>query len=272
MLCLNVKYVIISIAITITAVAAVFWLDGRFSGDARPAAPDAPAAAQAAAPAGEVEEFAMVKKVQRKRRTPGAKAQRGSRRPAAAIDPAAFAEDGDDDDVPPEERKRLDAIEEALDHDDFKALAALAAEIQNSAGAEVRSEYVDALGVFGEKALIELLPFMADPDADIAENARDQWTMALSEVENEQKKCKYIESAMRILTDSDTLDTMMTELNDCDDRIAVQTIVDILASGTKQAVAAAKEQYEFVTGEEYVDFATAEKWLRENYVPDEAAD
>lgn len=169
----------------------------------------------------------------------------------------------------PEDRKRMLAIEAAAENEDFAALAALALDVQNSTNSEVRSELVDNLGTYGKKALLELMPFMADPDPDIAENARDQWTMALSEIDSEKSKCKYIESAMGILTDEDTLSSMMTELAGCDDRLAIQTIVNVIASGTKQAVSAAKEQYEFITGEEYSDFAAAENWLQENYEPDE---
>lgn len=173
------------------------------------------------------------------------------------------------DDMAPEDEKRMDAISDALDEDNFAAVTALIADVQTSTNADVRSEMVDALGTFGKKALVELLPFMADPDPDVAENARDQWTMALGEITNERSKCKYIESAMGILTDEDALDSMMTELADCDDRLAIQTIVNVIATGTSQAVAAAKEQYEFITGEEYTNIADAEAWLQENYEPEE---
>lgn len=172
-------------------------------------------------------------------------------------------------DMAPEDEKRMDAISDAMDEDNFTAVVALIPDVQTSTNAEVRSEMVDALGSFGKKALVELLPFMADPDSDVAENARDQWTMALSDVSNERSKCKYIEAAMGILTDEDALDSMMTELTDCDDYLAIQTIVNIISSGTPQAVAAAKEQYEFITGEEYTNIADAETWLQENYEPDE---
>ena len=172
-------------------------------------------------------------------------------------------------DMSPEDEKRMDAISDAMDEDDFTAVTALIADVQTSTNAEVRSEMVDALGSFGKKALVELLPFMADPDPDVAENARDQWTMALSDITSERSKCKYIEAAMGILTDEDALDSMMTELTDCDDRLAIQTIVNVISSGTPQAVAAAKEQYEFITGEEYTNIADAEAWLQENYEPAE---
>lgn len=178
------------------------------------------------------------------------------------------AEEVDDDDMSLEDEKRMEAISDALDKDEYKAVAALIADVQSSTNAEVRTELVDALASFGANGLVDLLPFMADPDPEVAENARDQWAMALSDVTSEKTKCKYIESAMRILTDEDSLESMMTELTDCDDRLAIQTIVNIVASGTPQAVAAAKEQYEFITGEEYTNIADAETWLKENYEPE----
>lgn len=179
------------------------------------------------------------------------------------------AEVVEDEDMSPEDQKLMDAIYEAMGGENYAAVTSLISDVQASANPAVRSELVDALGSFGKKALVELLPFMADPDPDIAESARDQWTMALSDVTNEKTKCRYIESATGILTDDDCLDAMMTELTDCDDRLAIQTIVNIISSGTPQAVAAAKEQYEFITGEEYTNVADAEAWLQENYEPEE---
>ena len=43
----------------------------------------------------------------------------------------------------------------------------------------------------------------------------------------------------------------------------------IEAGGSENGIAKAKETYEFVTGEEFVDRAAAEKWLAEEYEPPE---
>ena len=53
-----------------------------------------------------------------------------------------------------------------------------------------------------------------------------------------------------------------------DEKLAVNSLLRIIeAGGSEQGIAKAKETYEFVTGDEFVDRATAEKWLREEYKP-----
>lgn len=170
------------------------------------------------------------------------------------------------DDLSPDDKRRMLAIDSALDEDDLEALLKALPDAAASTNAEVRSDLVDALGWFGKKAMLDLMPFMADADEDVRQSAIDNWNMALSDINSEKQKCSYIESAMTVLTDEDALDTMITELMDCDDRLAVQTIVNIISSGTKEAVKAAKEQYEFQTGEEYTTIEAAETWLQENYL------
>ena len=41
----------------------------------------------------------------------------------------------------------------------------------------------------------------------------------------------------------------------------------IEGGGSAQGIAKAKETYEFVTGDEFVDRAAAEKWIAEEYEP-----
>ena len=69
---------------------------------------------------------------------------------------------------------------------------------------------------------------------------------------------------MHIIRDKESLESMIMELGDCDDVAAMQAIVNLIASKNANASSVAREHYEFVTGEEYTDFATAEKWVREN--------
>ena len=162
------------------------------------------------------------------------------------------------------EKRQLAAIEDALENEDFSALTKLLPDVYSNTNDEIRSEMVDALGWFGEEAMAELLPFMADRVEEIAQTAIDNWTTALADVSDGREKAKLIESAMHIIRDKESLESMIMELGDCEDVVAMQAIVNLIASKNANASSVAREHYEFVTGEEYTDFATAEKWVREN--------
>ena len=176
----------------------------------------------------------------------------------------------DREDLSPVEKRQLTAIQSALDAEDLKALLAVLPEASKSPNAEVRGEMVDALGWFGEEAMLELLPFMADRDEDVAQSAMDSWTMSLSEIENEREKATLVESAMLAIRDEDSLDSMIMELDDCDDLLAMQTVVNLIESPNPKAARVAREHYEFITGEEYAGFDAAEKWMAENYEIEDA--
>mgnify|MGYP003292781344 CR=1 FL=1 len=163
------------------------------------------------------------------------------------------------------EKRQLTALEEAVDADDFKKLMKVLPEAAASKNVEVRSEAVDALGWFGKDGMVEMLPFMADPDEDVATAARDAWTTSLSDIESEKVRGKYVASAMNILTDDDSLEAMVMALDDCDELVQVQALVDVIESGKNpKAVKVAKEHYEFVTDEPYTGLEAAEKWVAEN--------
>ena len=173
-------------------------------------------------------------------------------------------------DLPEADRRLLVAIEKAVDENDFKALQAVVARGGASfANPEVRGDVVDAMGWFGKEALLDLLPFMADADEDISQSALDNWTSALADVENEIERSDYVVNAMKIITDKDALEAMIMQLDDCDDVVEMQALVDVIESKNKVAVEVAKEHYEFVTGEEYVDFDAANAWIAEHYVPND---
>ena len=174
----------------------------------------------------------------------------------------------DDDDLSPEDRKLRDAIDDALEKEDLAAVRALSAKALNSGSAEVRQEMVDALGNFGVKALPELTPFLADADEDVRDSAMNEWSVAVSSIENESEKLGIVELAMHVLSNEDSLETISGEYIGADEKLAVESLLRIIeAGGSEQGIAKAKETYEFVTGEEFVDRATAEKWVEEEYEP-----
>ncbi len=175
----------------------------------------------------------------------------------------------DDDNLSPAERRLMTAIEQGRDDDDLEQILKVLPEASVSTNVEIRAELVDALGWFGVQSMNHLLPFMADPDEDVRQSAIDNWTSAVGDVEDEKDRAQMIEAVMQVLNDKDALEFLTGELIGMDDKIAIQTLVDVIEGGkaTRQATAVAREQYEFITGDEYTTIDAANQWLSENYDP-----
>jgi len=178
--------------------------------------------------------------------------------------------DDEDDNRTPEERKLAADIEKALDDEDFglaKRCAPIALESKDVA---IRQSMVDTLGWFGEKALPELTPFLADPDEGVAESAMNEWETAVSSIEDDKLKIGVVEMAMQVISDEDGLESIANEYIGVDEKLAVESLVRIIeGGGNAKGISRAKETYEFVTGDEYAGREAAEKWIAEEYQPPE---
>lgn len=176
--------------------------------------------------------------------------------------------DDDDDGFTPAERALSKRIEDALDEEDLSKAVACAKEALNCPNAEVRQSMVDTLGWFGAKGLPELTPFLADADEDVRDSAMNEWSMALSDIDDEGEKLGVVEMAMAVLTNEDALEDISGEYIGADEKLAVESLLRIIeGGGSAQGIEKAKETYEFVTGDEFVDRAAAEKWIAEEYQP-----
>lgn len=169
-------------------------------------------------------------------------------------------------DLSPGDKRLLLGIERAQDEENLEMLRKLIAEASASTNAEVRSDLVDALGWFGKDAILDLLPLMADADDGVRESAIDNWTSALGEIDDTKERGVLIESVMKVIKNEDALEAMMTELSDFKDVEALQVLVNVIDGDgmNEAAVKAAKEHYEFVTGEKWKGVDAAEAWLRDN--------
>ena len=186
--------------------------------------------------------------------------------------PVLSFSDGDDEDdgFTPAERALSKRIEAALDEENLENAVACAKEALTCPNAEIRQAMVDTLGWFGEKGLPELTPFLADSDEDVRDSALNEWTTALAEIEDESEKLGIVELAMNVLSDEEALEDIANEYIGADEKLAVESLLRIIeGGGSEGGIAKAKETYEFVTGEEFTDRAAAEKWIAEEYVPDE---
>ena len=186
--------------------------------------------------------------------------------------PVLLGEEDDDDSRTPAEKALAERIEKALDDEDFALAASCADEAQKCGVVEIRQSMVDTLGWFGEKALPELTPFLADADEDVRQSAMNEWTTALSSIEDDGVKIKTVELAMGVLKDEDALEEIAGEFIGVDEKLAVESLARIICGGgSKEGVDKAKETYEIVTGDEWTDAAGAERWIAEEYEPPEGA-
>ena len=173
-----------------------------------------------------------------------------------------------DDNRTPEEKALAERIDKAYDDEDLKAAVACAEEAQKCGVVEIRQSMVETLGWFGERALPELTPFLADGDEDVRESALNEWTMALSSVEDDGEKIRAVELALHVLNDEDALEQISGEYIGVDEKLAVESLVRVIAAGGSEGgIAKAKETYEFVTGDEWSGVEAAERWIAEEYSP-----
>ncbi|MCR5752709.1 MAG: hypothetical protein K6G91_12195 [Kiritimatiellae bacterium] len=249
------------LVVAVVAVGAAVWLTR--SGEEKPAP---------TTPQTEVKRQDAVRHSVAKRARPARKGK-GAARPAVPRPKPKFVEIVDDpseeDSWTPAEKALAERIEKALDDESFEAAISCAAEAQTCNAAGVRKAMVSTLGWFGERAIPELTPFLADADEDVREDAMNEWSMAVSAIDDEAEKIGMVERAMVVLSDEDALEDISGEYIGVDEKIAVESLLRIIESGSPEGVAKAKETYEFVTGDEFTDRAAAEKWLAEEYQPDE---
>ena len=263
------KAISTAVVLVILAIACVF----VFRGGEKPGAPETGTTGET-----EAGKTAVAEKPSNPSRPSRKQAQTPRPKPPKPVLDIADDDDDDDDDddevkKTPEEKALAKRIEKSLDDENLEAALACAKEALNCKNAEIRQAMVDTLGWFGEKALPELTPFLADPDDDVRESAMNEWSMAVSGIEDDAEKIGTVELAMQVLTGEDELDDISGEYIGVDEKLAVESLLRIIeAGGSKQGVAKAKETYEFVTGDEFVDRATAEKWIAEEYEPPEEDD
>ena len=202
-----------------------------------------------------------------KERAQTTKARRIAERPRSAVRERAQTPPKlavEDENLSPRDRACVEAIQAALDDNDYARLLPAVTTAAKSASSDVRAQAVEALRWFGKVALSELTMFMADADEDVRTSACDAWTSALSEIEEPALKGKLVVSAMEILTDADQLESMIMEINDLPNSAQMDILTRLIEGGNKAAAEVAREHYEFLTSEPYEGIDAARKWLQEN--------
>ena len=156
------------------------------------------------------------------------------------------------DELTPEERKMVKALDVALEKEDDKSVRALVRESRKIGNAEIRKTAVAAAGWIGEEAMPELEEFISDDDPEVAEEALTQWELALEECENEEKKLQMLKDVLLKTKDEGTCDYLSIHLITCENTdLALKTIENLISSDNPACKDPAKESYEWITGREW---------------------
>lgn len=256
---MNARFSLPAVAAAVVVLAfAAFFVGRVMRGGGESAASDEPAVTQPA------------QRIADAGRRPKPSSKPAVRKPKPVLD---LSEEDDDEgsNRTPEERRLAADVEKALDEEDFELAKKCAPLALKCKVVEIRQSMVDTLGWFGEKAVPELTPFIADPDEDVAESAMNEWDSAVSSIEDDGEKIGVTEMAMQVISDEDALESISGNYIGVDEKLAVESLLRVIeGGGSAKGIDKAKETYEFVTGEEFTDRAAAEKWIAEEYEPPEA--
>ena len=161
-------------------------------------------------------------------------------------------------------------IEAVLESEKLSDAVALLPAAMASSNKEIRLAMITTLGWFDDKAIPHIVPFLSDLDEDVRSEALSAWESAVNTIESDSRKARLVENAMAVLMEPDDLETAANILVGGDDKVAVETLLHVIDGGSKAAAKAAREAYEMVTGSEYTTPEDALKWLKENYIVEDA--
>lgn len=171
---------------------------------------------------------------------------------------------------PERDQKLMRRSAEAITNDDIEEARSVAEKAVDSQNRELRLMAVDALGWFRKDNLVELMSFLCDRDAEVAEKARDEWMAGLQEMDNDSNKAWIIKSCLSAIRDKELIEDVANELIGIDELAAIQVIADTITDNKNyESVNAVKEVYNTITGEDWSDIDAAEDWLQENYTSEE---
>lgn len=154
------------------------------------------------------------------------------------------------------EREAMDKLDDFVAEENFDEVKSMLRAYGPSRNPAVRERVVEALGWFGEKAIVEITPFLGDENEDVRNAASTEWNSALGEIEDEREKATIVAQTMLVLTDPEMLEEVAFHLFEIDEAEAVSVIRNVISAAGEAnpaAVAAAKEAYEFVTGDEFAE-------------------
>ena len=166
---------------------------------------------------------------------------------------------------PKDQLELMRAIYNAGQEEDYPALVSELDAVLKCPNPEIREKFVDELGWHGERALSDLAYFLSDPNEDVVDSARTHLIDAVQELDDDAEKAAVVTTLSKAVSDGDMLESLADELMVMDELLALQTICDVIDTGTPKAAKAVKEMYETITDQPWSGVDDAEAWLLENY-------
>lgn len=158
--------------------------------------------------------------------------------------------------TPPSDQEkfsRAEALRMITDVGRNRVTRAVARTLRTSRNRDERQAALDAFSWVGSEALAELTSMLADPDAEIAKEAFEDWTQALHEVDDDSIRCEAIKEAVKTIDDVDEINSIMLELAQVEFYLAVETLDAVILDGETGEVAkqVAKSTYSHLCDSEY---------------------
>lgn len=169
---------------------------------------------------------------------------------------------GEYDDFTGKDKELAKAMDAAFWDNDMKGAIALASSAIGSANPKLREKAVERLAWYDVDGMAALTPFMTDPDENVAQTAIAAWTDALAHVDDDNERADIVRLMAKSMNSAEAINNMLIATGNTSDLATMQIIVDVIDTGTEEAMAAAKDHYEFMTGEEFTTIEAAEEWLR----------
>lgn len=151
-------------------------------------------------------------------------------------------------------RKIFAELQKALDSSNKKQVFALVRKLQkmdewpDGIPKAVKLKALDALAWFGSSGFAEAAGFLADADPEVVDATIEKFEEMLSDSFElgDTGVSQILQQLVKVVHDTDALDTFYMEMNNMRDTVKAQTALAIYDSGTPEAIAVLNENVDFI--------------------------
>ena len=169
-------------------------------------------------------------------------------------------------------KKLLADLQAAFDAEDHKKISSIVRHMQKSdewpdgIPSVIHKVAIDSLKWFGAQCAPELVAYLGSADKDVVEEATGALLETLSDPEiSDYERSSLLLNFVKVITDLDTLDTMMMELDNMRPTVRAETAQAILSGQNENAIKVLKENLDFFfqleNGDEVTDASGIKKYL-----------
>jgi len=191
-------------------------------------------------------------------------------------------DNSEEDSLSPEMKQLLADLQAELDADNGKGVAKIAEKILvemrkngNNVPPIVRSKAIEALGWFLPDSVSDLVPFLADSDPGVLEDALTQFDSALDDPAlSDRELSEIIKICSKVIKDEDALESMfMTIETGMRNSVAISTYKYVMENGTPEAKARIASSIDDFTGEEGISTKEGlDEWYKQEGNQDDEDD